>query len=176
MTPPLRKTKSTLLTLEETERAAEGIKLLARSMGYTKHTDLHTALAAAGYPGSYATFGRLMNAARPAQEAELSAIARFFNVLPRDLTGAAVNPMKDPAPPRLVEYDLPAPEAATLPRVMAAVADAAKPLPVGRRPKAAALDPGQVQALADSIAELTGAIREFTAASAAKRTPLQKVS
>jgi len=168
MTPPLSKTKSTLLTPEETGRAAAGIKLLAASKGYTRYTDLHTALTAAGYPGSYATFGRLMNAVRPAQESEVSAIARFFGVQPRDLTGAAVNPVKDPTPPRLVEYDLPVPE----------VAEGLKrlPLPVGRKPKAAKLDPGQFQALADAITELTTAVREFGKATGARRVPLQEVS
>lgn len=167
---PLRKTKATLLTMEETEKAAGLIKVLGASRGYTRYSDLHTALAANGYPASYATFARFMRSVRPAQASELTPIARFFNLAPEDLTGAVENPLKDPAPPRLVEYDLPAPEAIEPPAPAA-------PSGVSRKPKASSYSPEvvqQVQALADSIEALTLAIRELTGT--ARRTPLQNVS
>lgn len=151
-TAPLTKTHNTKLTPEETARAAAGIKLLAASRGFTQYVTLHAKLAAAGYPGSYATFGRLMNGSRVAQQAEVETIARYFNVQPFYLTGGSVNPVKDPVPPRLIEFDVPRP----------AVAEGPIPIPPMRRPvrgaKAAAPD---VLALADAIAGLTAVVREL---------------
>ncbi|QAY16168.1 hypothetical protein SEA_SONALI_56 [Arthrobacter phage Sonali] len=150
MPPQMVKTRNTLLSLEETRLAATSIKLLATSKGFQQYKPLHDALVAAGYPGSYATFTRLLSAARQAQETEVATIARFFNVQPRDLTGSE-NPMKDPAPPRLVEFDLP----------VQAVPEGpvrALPLPRSRRdPK-----PGNVQVPAAELLALAEAINGLT--------------
>jgi hypothetical protein len=156
-TAPLTKTHSTKLTQEETARAASGIKLLAASRGFTQYAALHAKLAASGYPASYATFGRLMNATRVAQRSEIELIARYFNIHPRDLTGEAVNPVKDPAPPRLIEYDVPAAAPAPEGPVRSALT------PPMRRPSRLAPDPlpeSGFRALADSVDALTAAIRE----------------
>ena len=158
MTAALTKTHSTKLTPEETARAAAGIKLLAASMGFTQYAALHARLAAAGYPASYATFGRLMNATRVAQRSEVELIARYFNVRPRDLTGEAVNPVKDPAPARLIEFGLPPAEA------VAEGPAKARPIPTirgaagtARTRTSGALDLGPLVA---AVEGLTAAIRE----------------
>jgi hypothetical protein len=153
----LPKTRSTLLTIEETTRAAAGIKLLAASKGYSSYTTLHRALAANGYPGSYATFTRLLAAVRVAQRTEVESIARFFNVNIGDLTGAIVNPIKDPVPPRLIEYDVPRPAVPEGPAKLT-------PMPAVRRPaRAPQLPAGEVLALAEAIDGLTAAVREMVA-------------
>ena len=146
----LPRTQKTLLTPEETTRVAASVKLLAASRGITNWKTLHDRVAAAGYPGSYPSLTRLMSASRPAQEAEVAALARYFNLEPRDLIGRG-DPVKDAKPARLIEFDLPAVAGPS------EVPDSVSEL----RTRRVRRDKGQ-KVTADDVLALTGAVAALT--------------
>ncbi|QGJ93503.1 helix-turn-helix DNA binding protein [Arthrobacter phage Mufasa8] len=136
----LTKTRATLLSTEDTKHVADAVKLLAASKGFRQAQHLYEAAARNGYPGSVASLRRMLNGNRPAQEAEVVALARAFGVTSRDLIGHGA------ARPKLIEFDLPA-----APRE-----------PVQEKPRKA--KPGKLtgddlRELATAISELTQAVR-----------------
>lgn len=137
----LTKTRATLLSTEETKHVADAVKLLSRGRAFHTTQRLYDAAIRHGYPGSAASMRRMLNGNRPAQEAEVAALARTFNVTTHDLTGYGSSR------PKLIEFDLPVPEPREVPE--------AKP----RKAKPGKLTGEDLRELATAISELTQAVR-----------------